>query len=261
MLSATPHLKSYANASVSKCMFKVVVDEEKNSSTVVFGCDLDVSACVYESKTLMLPRDVYSVTNEISIKKDVVQLSCPVACFSSSERVMGVTDVEIDDNADVVCVIAERIEGLSEIAENQNVVGSVCATVIFQDENGKLYGKEASLPFDVSLNVRPDGNYTVKAVIEGFNYRARSSVDFEAVIRFCFTEYSNQSFDAITGLEIGDEKVENSNAISVYVASKNDTLWDVCKHLGVSAEVISELNPEVSFPLTGNERLIVYRTL
>ena len=113
----------------------------------------------------------------------------------------------------------------------------------------------------VSLNVRPDGNYTVKAVIEGFNYRARSSVDFEAVIRFCFTEYSNQSFDAITGLEIGDEKVENSNAISVYVASKNDTLWDVCKHLGVSAEVISELNPEVSFPLTGNERLIVYRTL
>ncbi|MBQ9710012.1 MAG: hypothetical protein IJV67_05270, partial [Clostridia bacterium] len=188
LLSATPHLKSYANASVSKCMFKVVVDEEKNSSTVVLGCDLDVSACVYESKTLMLPRDVYSVTNEISIKKDVVQLSCPVACFSSSERVMGVTDVEIDDNADVVCVIAERVEGLSEIAENQNVVGSVCATVIFQDENGKLYGKEASLPFDVSLNVRPDGNYTVKAVIEGFNYRARSSVDFEVVIRFCFTE-------------------------------------------------------------------------
>ncbi len=97
--------------------------------------------------------------------------------------------------------------------------------------------------------------------MESFNYRVRAFAEFEAVLRINVMECSEVRFHAVTDITVGAEKTPKDNAISVYIARGNDTLWEVCKELGVSAEKIAELNPDVKFPLCGSERIIVYRNI
>ena len=55
------------------------------------------------------------------------------------------------------------------------------------------------------------------------------------------------------------ERNKPTCAISVYLPEKGDELWDICKRLGLREDEITANNPDLVFPLTGNERIIVYR--
>ena len=52
---------------------------------------------------------------------------------------------------------------------------------------------------------------------------------------------------------------EYDSALSVYLPARGDGLWETAKKLLQSPEQIQATNPELSFPLTGNERILVYR--
>ena len=47
--------------------------------------------------------------------------------------------------------------------------------------------------------------------------------------------------------------------ISVYMAKKGDTAWDVMRAMGEAEDVILEQNPHLCFPLSGTERITVFR--
>ena len=53
---------------------------------------------------------------------------------------------------------------------------------------------------------------------------------------------------------------KDTSVISVYIPSAGDSLWNTAKKLCQSPEEISATNPDLVFPLTGNERILVYRT-
>ena len=51
----------------------------------------------------------------------------------------------------------------------------------------------------------------------------------------------------------------NDCAISVYVPAAGDDLWSTAKSLRQSPEEIKTTNPDLAFPLTGKERILVFR--
>ncbi|MBO6262987.1 MAG: hypothetical protein J6N93_01770, partial [Clostridia bacterium] len=57
----------------------------------------------------------------------------------------------------------------------------------------------------------------------------------------------------------GEARPVNDSAISVYVPSVGDGLWEVSKNLGVDGDEIMKYNKDITFPLTGNERILIYR--
>jgi hypothetical protein len=60
-------------------------------------------------------------------------------------------------------------------------------------------------------------------------------------------------------LVLTSEKTAVNSAISVYIAKKDEDLWSLSKRLNVTPEELSVTNPELSFPLTGKERIIIFR--
>ena len=62
-------------------------------------------------------------------------------------------------------------------------------------------------------------------------------------------------------LEIEEKGERNrlGSAISVFVATRGDDLWDVAKRLGSDEEEILKYNSDLTFPLDGDERVILYR--
>jgi hypothetical protein len=57
----------------------------------------------------------------------------------------------------------------------------------------------------------------------------------------------------------GEKKALGCGAIGIYVARRDETLWDVSKVLLVSPEEIMRQNPSLTTPLNGDEKITVYR--
>ena len=65
----------------------------------------------------------------------------------------------------------------------------------------------------------------------------------------------------ITELTQGEMRELPSSAISIHIAKSGETLWDVAKALGSTPELVMLQNPDITLPLSGGERVIVYRHL
>lgn len=53
----------------------------------------------------------------------------------------------------------------------------------------------------------------------------------------------------------------NHSAISVYIPAEGEDLWTVSKKLNACPEAIMQYNPDLTFPLTGGERILIYRQI
>ena len=57
----------------------------------------------------------------------------------------------------------------------------------------------------------------------------------------------------------GEKRTESNCAISVYIPKSGDDLWSTAKNLRQSPDEIKSTNPDLAFPLTGSERIVVFR--
>ena len=60
---------------------------------------------------------------------------------------------------------------------------------------------------------------------------------------------------------LGAEKEEDDYAICLYVVKAGETLWDVAKALNTDEATLQALNRDVSLPLCGGEKILLYRAL
>ncbi|MBP5307788.1 MAG: LysM peptidoglycan-binding domain-containing protein [Clostridia bacterium] len=260
MNGASPEMQACALAKISKSSIKVVVDEEKQTSTVIASFDIDSFCCIYDIRPIKYARDAYSPKNEVSVGVTEISNRYVSAQYGISEKILVPSDCVTDDGAEIVVVTGETVENVTIDREAKSVTGVISATVIEKTDGGYA-GKRAVAPFEIPFGVDPSVNYALEAAVENFTYRLREKVELEATLKIRVTEKSSEEYKAVSELAVGEEKEEKTTAISVYVAKGNDTLWDVCKKTGVSAETIAELNPDVTFPLGGKERIIIYRNL
>ena len=57
----------------------------------------------------------------------------------------------------------------------------------------------------------------------------------------------------------GAEKTRPTSAVSVFIPEAGDGLWETAKRLSEDPEVIEKSNPDLNFPLSGSERIVIFR--
>ena len=63
----------------------------------------------------------------------------------------------------------------------------------------------------------------------------------------------------VGSVEPGRETPQSAAAIGIWFPAAGDTLWDTAKKLGRPPEEVRRENPDLAFPLSGEERIVVYR--
>ena len=58
---------------------------------------------------------------------------------------------------------------------------------------------------------------------------------------------------------IGEKQI-NESAISVYIPMQGEGLWQLSKRLNIPPEKLLETNHDLQFPLSGDERIVIYRS-
>ncbi|MBO5851022.1 MAG: hypothetical protein J6R29_01670 [Clostridia bacterium] len=259
---AMPNNIALSNVSVTNSSVKVYVDENKNKSTVTVLIETNFSAVVYEINSFTYCEDAYSTTCNLKLDKALKTLETVVGSDIYEQKI--VSDLAYyDENALLTCVLNDKIEELEASFKNGaiSVKGALSVSPLY-NINGELKCQTSLVPFETSFNASSHNVKNVKCAISNVEVE---KVDGKFVCSFTLKVYYSRinlkTVNVLRKVEEGDKKKVNDSAISVYIASKGEDLWSVCKALNASEEVILASNSDLAFPLEKEERILIYREL
>ena len=78
----------------------------------------------------------------------------------------------------------------------------------------------------------------------------------EGSLKLFVTLYTAEEGRCVADLAVGAPADDGAGTVTVFFPAAGDTLWEVAKKLGRAPE---EIAPGLTFPLTGSERIVLWR--
>ena len=241
-------------------------EEDKNRCRIRAEFVLEIRVRVYRGENVMMPMDAFCLGQRCTLKKSEIHTEEPVCSFNTTERVSGVAALtgHIDFTCSMQAVALAGCQVAAGVADGEvNVEGVLTATVLFKaGQEPSCAQIDLPFAFPVKNEKAKSGDVAeVSALVCGVAARQKKEgeLEAEAAIKLCITLYSKETSTAVCGLEAGEAIAENDSAFSVYIPAAGDMLWDVAKKLGKSPEEVQRCNAELTYPLSGEERIVIYR--
>lgn len=256
-----------ARACVSSVNLSAACDEDKNRCRIAAQLTVDIRGRVYRSDEVVLPQDAFCPGYRSELSFDTVRCEEPACAFTASERVSGTAAV--DGTVDFACSLqASALCGAQVFAESAegeiSAEGVLNAAVFMKNGDGLPESVRVSLPFAFPIRcdrAKPGMRAVVTATVCGVSVRQKKEGELEAegALKLFVVLFEGTSSAYVSRLEAGEAEEEKRSAIGVHIPAAGDTLWITAKKLGKTPEEVQSSNPELTFPLSGGERIVVYR--
>ena len=260
---AMPDLIAISNVNLKDSNLKIVVDKNKDKSAVFLRADLSIISKLYENRPTAYLVDAYSLSKEIAFEKTSNEIfkTDGQKCIDGSVKDYNVAKSQ--ENSRLVAPLFVKIEQTDvKVVDSDVEISLVLETdMLMQGDNG-YFIQTSIIPYTLkgdsdfsNIEVLSSTAYNLTAVDKG------SLVSLSLDLSVCVQQFTKSVQSFIVSVEEGEDKKVNDSAISVYFPSRGDSLWEVSKTLGVSEEDILKVNPDLDFPLSGDERIVVYREI
>ena len=223
---------------------------------------------VYEEKTLNFVSDAFSVTNEINLNVISALQNRFAYNFSENAEVVGNISVK-DEGFEIRRVIGAlpKTLVLSKVSPGQNEVlveGVASFTAIYEDVDDVIDSVDIEIPFVSNVknaNIEADQMFSTSGCIFDVKAKVRKAneIEISAGVGFCFNVFEKNEFAYVNNIEIGEEKLIDESALTIYVVKDNETLFDIAKKLSVSMADLKDQNPALEDELKEGFRLVVYK--
>lgn len=235
------------------------VNEERGKCDVNFNATLAFTGTFYEEEEVSYIADAFSAENELKLNFSEEESNVCTDVKVYSERVSGLCASKA--KLDYTCAFLAAALPRADYARTQDgVEGSVNATLFFE-QGGEVRSTEVNLPFSVRLTGLNDAHGAVSVAVLGMSLRQRAEGECEAevILKIAVLDGQCHRVRYLAAAEEGEKKAVNDSAISVYIPTAGDGLWETAKKLGCSPESIQKANPELNYPLSGKERILIFR--
>ena len=261
-------MTAVAKVEIKNVKVNATVDVDHSVTMLSADVVLEMRAEVGVERAVECVVDAYSPTHHLTEKRESATCVLPVGVASSVSRMtakVGAEDVTAEDA--VLATYPSHV--MATVTEVQNgavtVEGVMQAVALIRKEDGVI-APVLELPFSVRVDAKDalvGDVVTATACVGELSSRtvANGEVELSVELKTAVCVYRNTEQTVIAEMEIGEEKKVSTAAISVCYPAAGSTLWDIAKDLGVSPEQILAFNEELQFPLTGEERVVVYRRL
>lgn len=237
------------------------VNEDRGKCRVNFVCTLAFSGTFYEKNEITIVKDVFSCTNALNAERAEERVEMIKDCKSFSERVTGAATVKskLDFTCRFLAAALPKVE-YECVAASGAIEGAV-SSILFYEQNGEVKSTEVALPFAVRLGEFAEGEVLADVAVCGVSLRQpkEGEVEAEAVLKISASYLAFERVGFIESVEEGEPLAPCDSAISVIIPSAGDGLWEVSKKLLRAPKEVEECNPDLKFPLTGRERIVIYR--
>lgn len=248
--------------SVGSVSLHAVTDEEKGRSSVRAEVALTVDGCLYEKIAIDAVTDAFSPNCQLILDCATKRTSGVGECLRLTERVSGEAALSssIDFSDTLQAITLQRAEAnLVKGEKGACVEGVAVATLLVRSADGAYRAVEMCLPFSVPVDA-PDG-CRVSAFLCGTSARQRQEgkIEAEGTVKLFLQEQTQAQLTVVCGAKAGEKIEQNDSAISVYLPTPGDGLWELAKRLKKSPEEVLESNPDLEFPIKEGQRVVVYR--
>ena len=261
---ATPEMLSVARVKEKSYKIDIAVDEENSTSTVTANVTLAFEGEVFSTPETSVVVDAFSPDYNLELLREEIVYNKQIEVKSFTHGATIESQVELEPTAKIIATADEKIEELvcSYIDGEIKVTGVISATCYALD-NQTVTTFKVEGAFEKTMEVAlPDG-VIISAVAKVFDCKVKLSgenqVETSAEIYFTVYPEEVKKQTVICGVNTLSEKQKNQSAISVYIPFEGEELWSIAKRLGVCPETVAQTNKDLVFPLTGKERIVIYR--
>lgn len=262
---ASSGLPCEARACILSANLTASCDEEKGRCRILARIEAEVRGIVCRREELVMADDAFLPGFSCTVRREKYAAQEPLCSFTANERVCGAAALNgtIDFSTSLQAAALCSVEAAAEASDGEISVDGVLNAVLFCKEGETERGIPVSLPFSFPVRcdrARAGCAVSVSALCCGVSVRQKKEgeAEVEGTVRLFVTLSSRESYSYVADVEAGDALPEGS-AVSVYFPAAGDTLWDTAKRLGAAPEQLQASEPGLTYPLTGGERIVVYR--
>jgi len=251
--------RAYCRTEIKTVNVNCKVNEEKGKCEVDFNCTLAFSGHFFEEEEVSLVADAFCTDNELNLTASEEKTLVNTDYKVYSERVSGPCAVKA--KLDYTCAFLAATLSKAEFERTQSgIEGSVTSTLLYE-QAGEVHATEVNMPFAVSLSGLSEDCRDICVAVCGMSLRQRAEgeCEAEAVLKISAADGETHLSKYLTEACEGEKKTPCDCAVSVFVPAAGDGLWETAKRLCESPESIKLSNPDLTFPLTGKERILIYR--
>lgn len=256
--------RAAAWAEISDLNVTATVNEDRGKCQIDFNCGLNVCGWFADEHNEEVAVDAFSDTHQVNLSsaEDNTRRCLDVKVYT--EKVSGLAATKSKLTYDCKFLAAALPQAECAFNPQNNCVEGAVSTVLIYEQNGEIKGTDVNLPFSVALNgVCEEGQSVAEDVAVcgvGVRLKAEGEAEAEATLKICATVSENRTVKYLTQIEEGEETQPNDCAVSVFLPQAGDGLWEISKKLCKSPSEVSACNTDLKFPLTGKERILVYRS-
>lgn len=234
------------------------VNEEKGKCDVTFTSTLAFFGEFYEEEQTTIISDAFSPDKELKLDfgEESYETCSDIKVYS--ERVSGLCASKA--KLDYTCAFLAAALPKAEFTRTQDgVEGCVTATLIYS-QGGEIHSSQISLPYSLKLGgLSGSGKTDIAVSGVSVRQRAEGECEAEAALKITVCDGAKERVKYLTAAEECGDKKQIDSAISVYIPAAGDGLWETAKKLSVEPDGIKAANPELNFPLSGKERILIFR--
>ena len=264
---ASAGMSCLAKVHISSIQISCSCDEEKNRCRILAQIELDIRGKVSRREEVLMAADAFAPGYVCELKKSELETEEAVCAFTAAERVSGTAAVggEVDYSCILQSAALCNAQIGATVSEGEIMAEGVLSALVFcKDAEGTERTIPVSLPFAFPVRcdrARAGDKAQISALCCGVSVRQKKEGELEAegALKLYVTLLSGEKYAYVSEFTCKEAEKENTCAVSVYVPAAGDTLWDTAKKLGKTPEEVQSANPGLTFPLSGGERILVYR--
>ncbi len=261
--SVMPDSICTAKVSVVDSNLKVIVDSTKGKSLVQVSIKVCARTCVHENEPISYIADAYSEDYFVSVEKTPISVRKSLGESVAQKKVELKGAIKFEKNTLLVCPLFAKIEeSVVECVNGKKTVKGFIRFGVLVNSDGAYSVETALVPFDIEVDGDCDEIAVLRSEVANFSVSIDGTT-LNAEFNLCVAVEKSESkiYGFAVSVDSGRERKKSTSAISVYIPNAGDTLWDIAKNLGMKEEEILKTNSNLQFPLSGEERIVIYREI
>lgn len=239
---------------------------ENDARIFISDVKINFRVCDVQKSEIEGVTDCYSVSNVLGITTVNAELDSSF-CYRTVRDKASCSVIPGGMINELCCVLNPTVTEATVKGDGSGLTiqGVIAADLLYMDENNECKVFRAEIPFatDFAKDYPCDGYDDPSVTVTNLSCRLRTGSEIEIIAEFAITlrGVSKKTVTMISEVEKGAEKEEDDYAISLYIVRPGETLWDVAKALNTDEDTILKLNEDLKIPLTGGEKILVYKEL
>ncbi|MGN1372628.1 MAG: DUF3794 domain-containing protein [Candidatus Coproplasma sp.] len=260
---ASAGVNAAARVEISDLNLTANVNEDKGRCNLNFSCTINVNGWFTATHTESIATDAFASDNRLNLTfESETSTSCrEIKVYSENVKGLATTKNKLGYDCQFLAVVLPTAECEYNAVEG-SAEGAISCLLIYQ-QGGEIKSSEVTLPVSVPLKGVAQSGQDVRLDIAvggmSVKLKAEGEAEAAATLKICATVCDRREITYLSAMEEGEAIQPNDCAVSVFLPAAGDGLWEVAKKLNKSPSDVVACNSELTFPLSGKERILIYR--